>query len=269
MFYHFRWGLAIALVLSFATNILPPVALALAFAKRSEGKPLPQQKPIGTIIAKGIPARWAAKRYKVPTVGSPLRREAAATRGECPRDPLLALVPQDSVSMTTQGYPTLFFRVPARSANSMPLEFTLRDGETIVYQTKLPIVGKRQIVAITLPSTANSVPLTLDRDYQWSATIPCSNDAESAYFRTTGMIRRIAPDADLSAKLQATSVEAQATNRPQVPEIYAEAEIWQDALTILANLRRSQPNNAQVTAQWRSLLESADLAGVVNDPLAP
>jgi Domain of Unknown Function (DUF928) len=261
MFYHFRWGLAIALVLSFTTSILPPVALA--FAKRSEGK------PIGTIIAKGIPARWAAKRYKVPTVGSPLRREAAATRGDCPRDPLLALVPPDSISTTTQSYPTLFFRVPARSPNNAPMEFTLKYGETIVYQTKLPIVGKRQIVAISLPSTANSAPLTLDRDYQWSATLPCNNDAESAYFRTTGIIRRVAPDADLSAKLQATSVETQATNRPQVPEIYAEAEIWQDALTILANLHRLQPNNPQVTSQWRSLLESADLAGVVNDPLAP
>jgi Domain of Unknown Function (DUF928) len=246
MFYHFRWGLAIALVLSFATNILPPVA-----------------------IAKGIPARWAAKRYKVPTVGSPLRREAAATRGECPRDPLLALVPPDSTSVTTQSYPTLFFRVPARSPNSTPLEFTLKDGETIVYQTKLPVVGKRQIVAISLPSTAKLPPLTLDRDYQWSATLPCNNDAESAYFRTTGIIRRIAPDADLSAKLQAASAQDRSTNRPQVPEIYAEAEIWQDALTVLANLHRLQPNNLQVTAQWRSLLESGDLAGVVNDPLAP
>lgn len=83
------------------------------------------------------------------------------------------------------------------------------------------------------------------------------------------MIRRVAPDAELSAKLQKTSLQDRSSNRPQVPEIYAEAEIWQDALTILANLHRLQPNNPQVTSQWRSLLESADLADVVNDPLAP
>ena len=244
MFKYRRWGLTIALVASFATSILPPMA-----------------------IAKGIPSRWAAKRYKVPAVGIPLRREAAATRGGCPVDRLTALMPPDGMAATTTAYPTLFFSVPTLLAsNSLPAEFTLKDGNQIVYQTKFQLVGNRRTIPISLPSTGQLAPLKIDRDYQWSLIVQCSNEPDSDRIVTTGIIRRVVPDAALAAKLQAFSQATPApTNPPQLPEIYAEAEIWQDALMELANLRRLQPKNSQVMAQWQSLLKSADLGAVAND----
>ena len=241
MFKYCRWGLAIGLV---ATSILPSMA-----------------------IAKGIPARWAAKRYKVPAVGIPLRREAAATRGDCPADPSIALTPPDGLATTTTAYPTLFFRVPASS--TLPATFTLKDGTKTVYQTKLQLAGDRRTIGISLPSTGLT-PLTIDRDYRWSFTIQCSNDPEGANLVTTGIIRRIVPDAAVTAKLQTFArSESTPSQPPLVPEIYAEAEIWQDALMELVSLRRRQPQNPQVLAQWRSLLKSVALDAVVNDPLSP
>jgi Domain of Unknown Function (DUF928) len=248
MFKSAHWGLSIAVVSSFLTSILPPVA-----------------------IAQSIPTRWAAKRYKVPTVGSPLRREAAATRGNCPADPFLAIAPKDAITVTKTAYPTLFFSVPTvPKGDSLPLEFKLKDGTKTVYQTKLQLTGNRQIVSISLPSTSKLAPLTIDRDYDWSAIIRCSNDSESANLIVTGMIRRITPDAELTAKLKAFSqVEPSQRQLQQLPSIYAEAEIWQDALMELVNLRRLQPKNPQVFTQWQSLLKSVDLETIVNDPLSP
>lgn len=245
MFKHYRLGRAISLVAVFAINILPSIA-----------------------IAKGIPTRWAAKRYKVPAVGIPLRREAAATRGNCPAETLIALTPPQSIATTTTAYPTLFFRVPAISGNSLPFKFELKDGNKTIYQTTLQVTGNRRIVAISLPSTAKLAPLTIDRDYRWLSKLQCSNDEESANLVTTGIIRRIAPDAALSAKIKAVSqADSASAQPPQLPEIYAEAEIWQDALMELVSLRRLQPQNPQVLAQWRRLLKSADLDAVANDPL--
>lgn len=243
MLKNYRWGVAIALLASLATNIIPMEA-----------------------IANGIPARWAAKRYKVPTVGSPVRREAAATRGNCATDLPIALTPPQGIAVTTTAYPTFYLRVPAIPANSpVPLAFALKDGNKTVYQAKLQLSGKRRIIALSLPSNQKLPPLEIDRDYRWSSSIECSNDSEeSVNLVTTSIIRRVAPDAALTAKLQAvSSSSSQATK----PEIYAEAEIWQDALMELVNLRRLQPTNPQVAALWQTLLKSADLGAVVNDPL--
>jgi Domain of Unknown Function (DUF928) len=245
MFKHYRLGLAIALVAVLASNTLPSMA-----------------------ISKGIPARWAAKRYKVPAVGSPLRRESAATRGDCPVDPAIALTPLDGIATTTTAYPTLFFRVPASS--DLPVEFTLQDGKKTVYQTKFPLTGARRTISITLPS-ADLAPLTIDRDYRWRLLIRCSNDPNNAdHLVTSGIVRRVVPDAAVTAKLQTLArSEAALSQSLRVPEIYAEAEIWQDALMELVRLRRLQPQNPQVLGQWRRLLKSADLDAVVNDPLSP
>ncbi|AFY96574.1 DUF928 domain-containing protein [Chamaesiphon minutus] len=243
MWKNYRWGLAIALVASFATNIISTEA-----------------------IANGIPARWAAKRYKVPSLGSPVRREAAATRGNCVTDLPIALTPLEGIAVTTTAYPTFYLRVPAIPTNSpVPLEFTLKDGNKTVYQAKFQLAGKRRIIALSLPATGILPPLEIDRDYRWSSSIQCSNDSEEAVnLVTNSIIRRVAPDAALTAKLEAVSASSSTATKP---EIYAEAEIWQDALTELVNLRRLQPTNPQVAAQWQTLLKSADLGTVVNDPL--
>jgi Domain of Unknown Function (DUF928) len=243
MLKNYRWGLAIALVASLATNMIPTEA-----------------------IANGIPARWAAKRYKVPTVGSPVRREAAATRGNCVTDLPIALTPPQGIAVTTTAYPTFYLRVPAIPTNKpVPLEFTLKDGNKIVYQAKFQLSGQRRIVGLSLPSNGILPPLEIDRDYRWSSNIQCSIDSEeSVDLVTNSIIRRVAPDAALTAKLQAVSAASSTATKP---EIYAEAEIWQDALTELVNLRRLQPKNPQLAAQWQTLLKSADLATVINDPL--
>jgi Domain of Unknown Function (DUF928) len=246
MFDYRRGGLSIAIVLSFTTFM--PMA-----------------------IADSIPQRWAAKKYKVPNVGKPLRREAAATRGSCTIDSPVALVPIDGLTATTNPYPTLFFSVPTLPANSsLPVKFTLLDGNKTVYQTKFPLTGTRRTIGVILPATTELPPLEIDRDYRWSFSLQCGQTSASASHTIGGMIRRVAPDATLRDKLLAL---APASPEPsvllQLAQIYAEAELWQDALMQVVELRRLDPKNPQVIDQWKDLLHSVDLEAIAKDPIDP
>jgi hypothetical protein len=246
MFDYRRGGLSIAIVLSFTTFM--PMA-----------------------IANGIPQRWAAKKYKVPNVGKPLRREAAATRGNCPIDAPIALAPIEGLTATTNPYPTLFFSVPTLPANSsLPVRFTLLDGNKTVYQTKFPLAGTRRTIGVILPAATELPPLEIDRDYRWSFSIQCGKTSTSANHTIGGTIRRVAPDATLKDKLLAL---APPSPEPSVllqrMQIYAEAELWQDALMQIVELRRLDPQNPQVIDQWKDLLHSVDLEAIAKDPIDP
>ncbi|HEY9711717.1 MAG TPA: DUF928 domain-containing protein, partial [Oculatellaceae cyanobacterium] len=52
-------------------------------------------------------------------------------------------------------------------------------------------------------------------------------------------------------------------------ELFAEAELWQDALATLAQLRRDNPTDSTVAANWAKLLRSADLGDITQESLLP
>jgi hypothetical protein len=82
------------------------------------------------------------------------------------------------------------------------------------------------------------------------------------------MIRRVAPDATLRDKLLALAPRSpEPIVLLQLTQIYAEAELWQDALMQVVELRRLDPKNPQVIDQWKDLLHSVDLEAIAKDPI--
>jgi hypothetical protein len=67
-----------------------------------------------------------------------------------------------------------------------------------------------------------------------------------------GAVQRIELDSSLANKLQ----QAEPRDRPA---IYTEAEIWTDALSTLADLRKANPNDQQLQDDWNDLLSSVGL----------
>jgi hypothetical protein len=51
------------------------------------------------------------------------------------------------------------------------------------------------------------------------------------------------------------------------PAVYAQAGIWHETLTSLADLYRKAPNNSQVVTNWRDLLTSVGLDKIAREPL--
>jgi hypothetical protein len=53
-----------------------------------------------------------------------------------------------------------------------------------------------------------------------------------------------------------------------VPNLYAQAGLWYDALAALASLRQSQPQNPAFVTEWRELLGAVNLEALANQPIS-
>lgn len=223
------------------------------------------------LLAQGIPYRWEAKQYKPPAgIGAPNRVEGAGTRApdsNCPvvGKPLTALVPSNQFGATVAAYPTFFVYMPAQSPQTSPLpvEFVLSDTNgNLIYKSMFKSNGKSGIVALTLPSQAGLMPLSVGQDYQWSFSIICQADERTRDIAVEGWIRRVALDGTLSNQLKQASLQQQVG-------LYAGAELWHDALATLVQLRRNYPNDAAIAANWKNLLGAAGLNEIAQEPLQP
>ena len=213
------------------------------------------------LLASGIPQRWETNQYKPPAgLGAPSRTTGAGTRGpenSCPvvGKPLTALLPSNRFGVTVAAYPTFFVYVPTLSPETppLPVEFLLEDASgNEVYKANFQTNGKSGIVALNLPSQAGLAPLQVGQDYKWSFSIICQLTERSRDISVEGGIRRVELSSTLKNQLQ------QASPQKRV-ELYAEAEIWQDALATLVQLRRDYPTDQAIAQSWTKLMAAAGL----------
>lgn len=219
-----------------------------------------------------------------PNRGAPApgQRQGAGSRGPCPdvAKPLTALVPiiqgtanesnsptpeittSDSVlGLTVAEHPTFWFYVPY-SLNSSPaaisVEFVLQDeNSNQAYKTVLTTSENSPgVYSFELPSTAP--PLEVGRRYHWYFVIYCGNSELPNYVE--GWVERVELNPSLKTQLeQATPLESVA--------LYAKAGIWHEAVTSLGKLRRENPKNTVLMADWNELLKSVDLEAIAQEPI--
>lgn len=223
------------------------------------------------LLANGIPQRWEANQYQPPAgLGAPTRTTGAGTRGpetSCPvvGKPLTALLPSNRFGVTVAPYPTFFVYVPNLSPQtpSMPVEFLLEDASgNEVYKANFQTNNKAGIIALELPSQAGLAPLQVGQDYKWSFSLICQSIERSRDLSVEGGVRRVELNSTLSNQLK------QASPQKQV-ELYAEAEIWQDALATMAQLRRDNPSDQAIAQSWLKLMTAAGLDDLAQESLLP
>lgn len=220
------------------------------------------------LLANGIPQRWEANQYQPPAgLGAPTRTTGAGTRSpasSCPvvGKPLTALLPSNHFGATVTAYPSFFVYLPAVSSTTpLPVEFLLEDASgNEVYKANFQTNGKAGIISLNLPTQAGLAPLEVDQDYKWSFSIICQATERSTDTSVEGGVRRVALNSTLSTQLKQASLQKQV-------ELYAEAEIWQDALTTLVQLRRDYPNDSAIAQSWSKLLTAAGLESLAQASL--
>ncbi|KYC42266.1 hypothetical protein WA1_20015 [Scytonema hofmannii PCC 7110] len=209
--------------------------------------------------------------------GAPRDRKGAGTRGDCPaaNKRLTALVPlvsttanqkqaatQYVLSLTAAEHPTFWFYVPYVPKNINSVKFVLLNEKNNSV-TKEPIAiappNTPGIISVSLPTTEK--PLVVGQYYHWYLLIDCNPQSRSEDIAVEGLVQRIPLNQDLARRLQA------ATSRQRVA-LYAQAGIWQDAITTLGELRRAKPQDPALAADWKDLLESVGLEEVATEPLA-
>ncbi|MDX2211694.1 MAG: DUF928 domain-containing protein [Oculatellaceae cyanobacterium bins.114] len=180
----------------------------------------------------------------------------------CRRSRLLALVPEHEAVLTVSTHPDFFVAVPAlsdisdRPEGEIWTEFWLSDSDTqeLLYLVRLPLPEQAGI--LRLPLSADLPALQMGKDYEWGFSLICDDDHPIGVY---GIVRRVEPPADLS------TLSEQATPH-QLASRYANAGIWVEAIATLAQARQDSPENAEILNDWRSLLQSVELDGVIGNP---
>lgn len=207
----------------------------------------------------------AAFPYNPPNRGAPGETRDAGSRPLCPEPekPFTAIAPFTNWGETTQSHPTFWLYIPYAAGN---VEFFLRDEQTQteVYRTvftleegEIPEGGG--IRGFEMP--VDAPPLAVDTVYNWQFDFICNPESRSK-FRTSGMVIRRSPSAQLQEQLASSS-------SLETVFVYAEAGFWYDALASLAQLQQRPIVDVEVSQTWIDLLEHpvVDLTDLSTTPI--
>ena len=185
--------------------------------------------------------------------GAPARTAGGGVRGEnCVEQgatPLTALMPGNNVGTTVAANPTLFVYVP--KTNAKEAEFSVLDAQgKDVYLETVKLTGEAGVVKVSMPESAD---LKTGKDYTWSFSIVCNAQERSGDIYVRGLLQRTELSADLKSELEKAPPLEQA-------KIYAKAQVWNETLALLAELRNSNPK------EWEQLLKSVGLEAIAEAP---
>lgn len=181
----------------------------------------------------------------------------------CPNYYTHAIIPANQVGLTAKKAPILLYYVDNRdraiSPQTISLEIELHSvdeqyGEELLYNTRIsvPTVKLPAMIGFRIPEIVYS-QLKLEQFYQWSMAINCGKNTGDIS-RDSDYIGGFIYPTQLDAKLAAEIAKA---NQLEQVAIYAANGIWYQALDILAQLRKSDPNNQKLAGDWEKLLISA------------
>jgi hypothetical protein len=217
----------------------------------------------------------------LPDNGTPTgRRRGGTGRDGCPalNTPITALVPGEEttgevqegnstksssksfLATTVAEYPSFWIYLPDLPTNLRTGEFVLqdRDGNDI-YRSPITLPETPGIIGISLPSNPQ-YSLKTDQQYHWYFKVYCGAlQKTSEYFYVDAWVQRVAMTPDLENKLKT------AKSREYV--VYADNSIWYDAVTNLADLRRTDSQNAMFKDDWTDLLKAVSLQDIAQAPI--
>lgn len=170
---------------------------------------------------------------------------------------LMALVPITNYGLTLAERPTFWVYLPKTSAKQVVLSLR-EEGTRHHSQTFLPITGEPGAIGIKLSD--NSPPLEVNKNYQWAVVLVCGEKPGPNDPAIASWVRRIAaPEPHNSNLYQKTALEQ--------AYWYGKQGIWYDAVTALAQERRSQPANKALAGIWANFLKQAGLKAIPTETL--
>jgi hypothetical protein len=200
------------------------------------------------------PPRTTLVKFRPPvlanTSDAPSVRVTGGSRGAGKNLMTLDILAPDQVGETTREQPSLFW-YQSRAATA---KFEL----TVVQENKVkPLVHH----VVDRPANAGVQRLNLADhgaklepgvEYQWVVALITDPENRSTDLIASGVIKRVAPSAELKEKISKSSTEA-------LPAVYGEAGIWYDALTALSDQIEAKPNDMGLRQTRADLLRQVGL----------
>ncbi|MBW4632426.1 MAG: DUF928 domain-containing protein [Iphinoe sp. HA4291-MV1] len=207
---------------------------------------------------------------KFPDNGDPKgrRRTGTSRRDGCPqlKTPITALVPGEEknnksfLGLTVAEYPTFWVYVPELPTNLRSGEFVLQDEQgNDIYRTSLKLPSKTGTIGISLPSRSQYA-LKQNSKYHWFFRVYCSDSKnKSEYFFVDAWLLRVALTPNLQQQLK--------TKKSGEYKVYAANNLWYDAITNLAQLRRTHSDMSTLAEDWTNLFKAVDLEELASAPI--
>lgn len=222
--------------------------------------------PPSVQAAPATPARSTPKKlglsFKAPNRGAPASTTGGATRGGvCTpgNKVLMPLMPQQRLGLTFSDRPSFFLYVPPSPNQTAEFLLLGNDDTEVIYQSTFSLPTKPGIVRFDLPTDAPA--LQVGKQYHWYVTLICdAAKGPSGNPSVEGWIERTTPSPKLAKAIKTTKP----ANRPA---LYAEAGVWHETVTSLADLRRRTPNDPKLLSAWKELMKSVGLDSVAAEPL--
>ena len=204
---------------------------------------------------------------------SAANKQLTALVPEAPMQSKSKIEPKDSTlkteklvwGLTVDQSPTLWFYVPYALTPKLSMEFLLQDEEgKEVYDSSVKVSKTTPAGIVSLPLSATAVTLRVGKMYHWYFLIKCGDPDELDTSSTVdGWVERVDQlDPTLASQLQGTEPQERRV------ALYAKSGIWYDAVTALAKLRSVHPEDAKLSNDWVSLLDSVDLSSIASEPIA-
>lgn len=218
-----------------------------------------------------MPSFAESQANDVPIQGLPGRRVGGGTRhpdGHTGQMPLVALVPETNLSITTATHPRFLFHLPAAS-QAREVEFILYDEtDALVYETTLLVEPVSGLFSINLAEAEGLDPFQLNASYHWYFSIVADDRAQD--ISVDGWTRRV----DLLTWIQTQELDQEfllrldtAAPLERARLLYKKAQLWHDAAVLLAELQQASPNNPAIAEEWNNLMEAENLAGLGAVPM--
>ncbi|HEY9708224.1 MAG TPA: DUF928 domain-containing protein [Oculatellaceae cyanobacterium] len=165
---------------------------------------------------------------------------------------LTALSPGRHLGLTQVDRPNFLVYKPQTKAETA--EFSLFDEQMNgIYQVSISVSKQAGLVRIHLPDTAPS--LLKDKPYYWTLALVCNSTDRTEDLVVGGWIQHTQLNDNL--KQQLANVAA-----VEKVSLYAKQGFWYDALNILVELQRTEPNNPKLAATRAELLKSVSLDAI-------
>lgn len=208
----------------------------------------------------------------IPSQGLPGRRLGGGTRGPevsgyAPQMPLVALMPETNLGVTTAVYPRFLFYLP-NADGIREVEYVLRnEADELVYETTVSVGSSSGLFSIDLSSVEGLAPLKVNENYRWYFSIVADDRAQD--ISVDGWTRRVdlhnwVEEQALPSDLATRLAVAPPLERAKI--LYQEAHLWHDAALLLEDLYQANPDDKTISTEWFRLLEAVDLAELNSAP---
>ena len=225
------------------------VVLSPALVTLSGFSSVRAQSHRGELVALNFPA--APRNIGGPrsTAGGGVRGNGNETciQGESPLTPLM---PTHDIVKTVTPNPEFFMFVPKNSAKSG--EFVIVDGNgNDVYLSTFDLSEDPGVVKVSLPANTD---LEIGQVYDWQFSLICDPSDRQADVFVQGQIQ----PTELTAEMQTQLDQAQPLDQVQ---LYVDQSLWNEAVSLLAQVRNSNPT------EWQGLLKYVGLENIAAEPL--